>query len=306
MKRNSIIRGTYNQNFNLNPDLPVPMFSFEIAFSEGMESTRTIVNIQGTMFYLGRNDVYMFDGVNRMSLTEDRSTGSTRVQKYIFDQIDFDVPNLNFGVYDEINRRYMLFLKTKADNLYATLCMVYDIDLQHWSRYIYPETSAGINLDLPDPGIIDDLTGEIDGLPGTIDSLSGTTRKVNLLAQTNESYFITSVGGLDRAGLYNEEFDSYFITRDFFGETLEEQDRTERVYIEGRRDNMTIGYSGQYDTEPIDFDQVDTITFGAKYSREVYNPDLTAIHARFMVTLTGSAEFRWMQVFSNRQEFTDE
>jgi hypothetical protein len=306
MKRNSIIRGTYNQNFNLNPDLPVPMFSFEIALSEGMEATRTITNIQGTIFFLGRNDVYMFNGVNRVSLTQDPQTGSTRVQKYIFDRIDLDVPNRTFAVYDEINRRYMLFIKTKSDDVYATLCMVYDIDLQHWSRYVYQETSAALNMDLADEGIIDDLVGDIQGLPGTIDSLSGSTRKINILAQLNETYSETAVGGLDRTPVHNDEFDSYFVTRDFFGETLEEQDRTERVYVEGKRDAMTIGISGDYDTAPAEFDQVDPLTFGAKYSREVYNPDITAIHARFIVTLTGSAEFRWMQVFSNRQEMTNE
>ncbi len=304
-KHNSIIRGTYNQNYNRNPDLPVPIFNFEIAFSEGIEATNTITSIEGLHFYLGRNDVYAFDGVHRRSITHDGTTGATRIQKAIFDELDLDTLQRCFGVYDEIDRKYMLFIRVKGTSTYPTKCYVYDIDLDAWTTYEYPETSAALDADFVPGNIIANLSGNIEDLPGDIDDLSGNTNKLLLLAMTKSAFLASARSGWDKLNTDDAvTYASSYITRDFFGNTLEEQDRIQKMYIEGFGGAATISYNPYY--EFTNFEQENTVSFSTRYKRESYLPDVVSNNCRFLLSLTAGTQIRWLQVFSNKQEFTNE
>lgn len=321
-KHNSIIRGVYNQNFRLNPQAPVPLLSFEIAYSEGIEATRSIVSVEGKHFFLGRNDVYAFNGYERVSLTHDNQTGNTRVQRYLFDNIDLRYMQNCFGVYDDIGRKYYLYIKLLDDiEAFPQTALVYDIDLNAWSRVRGPQTSCAVSIDLVPGGTISGLPGNINELLEgdtnvEIQNLVGQLRKLFVVAQkdnqelsTTDVYYTDRTDGFDMVGNtpdIKQEFESYFITRDFLGDSLEEQDRVQRMYMECQNGSMKVSYNSGYSLDPADFIAKQTLTYSTSTRREVYNPDVTAIHTRFLVELGQSSIFRWLQVFSKRQEFTNE
>lgn len=313
-KHNSIVRGTYNQSYGLDPSFPVPLFEFEIAFSEGIEAVNTLISNNGVHMFLGRNDVYMFDGYRRISMTEDKDNGNTKIQRVLFDVLDLDLLNKAFGIYDEFNRKYYLFFPEYGEGPYPKQAAIFDIDRLTWDRATFPPTSAGINVDLAPRGIIDRLVGQIGpddtdpsiGLQGSIQSLTGNSSKLVLLAMPDLTYFIAGNGSDDREGVFNDPVISYFITRDFFGQTLEENDRMQKVMVEGLGDTMEIAWNGDYSRNPEDFHNKQTLSFGSKYRREDYHPDAVTTAIRFIVYLNGVTEFRWLQAFSIKQEFTSE
>jgi hypothetical protein len=311
-KHNSIVRGSFNQNYKQNPDIPVPLLSFELAYSEGIEAINTLVPVDGNHIFLGRNDVYMFNGTQRISLTHDNENGNTRIQRTLFRQINVDEFSKAFAAYDDIRRKYMLWIPQYGDTGYPTLCYVYDLDFGSWVKYVTPECSAAMSLAIPASGVIDLLPGNIeDLLPGnlgvSIDDLTANTVRSMLFAMTNSSYYLSSSGIPDKFGTVDEvAISSYMITRDFYGQTLEETDRVERVYVEGKDGEITMSWDGDYSLLPADFKNPTTMTFGAKYRRENYNPDVIAIGIRFLLTWITKAEIRWMQVFSKKQELYDQ
>ena len=319
-KYNSIVRGTYNQNFNLDPSFPVPMFTFEIAYSEGIEATRTIQNIEGAQFFLGRNDVYYFNGKQRVSLTHDSETGNTRVQDYIFKYIDRTRLHKCFAVYNDIQRKYFLFIIHETDVDNPTLCMVYDIDLNSWSRYVYPETSSGISADLFNGVTIDQLVGAIENLEGNIEDLVEIQDKQYILGMEGE-VFTEHTGNTDKAnsdGSGGEEFPSHIITRDFVAATVEEDDRVQKTFLEARYGQLEVGYSNYYaidpaqvqeegsDLNPRAFQQRETKQPSSEYyDRLEYNPDAVGYVIRYYIEIRDKLELRWIQSFSNQQEFTN-
>lgn len=307
LKHNSIVRGTYNQNYNLDPSLPVPMFNFEIAYSEGMESTNTAVPIDGMMFYLGRNDVYAFNGYKRISLTHDQSTGNSRVQRSIVDNLNINYLYRNFGLYDEVSRKYYLFvvLNTSSSN-YPEDCFVYDLDRNYWVRHTYSQISAAIDTEVSFEGTIDGLVGTIDGLGAVaIDDLTNNASKSLLFSIGDYTYYATKAK-MDEIDINNTEFDSYFITRDFLSQTLENEDRVQRVVVEAKGASINISHNANYETVKSDFPAATTLKFGNKYSRQVYHPDITVTAIRFLIELSEGSEFRWMQVFSKPQELLND
>jgi hypothetical protein len=342
----------------------------------------------------------MFNGTQRKSMTFNEKTGSTRIKKLIFDNLDLLYLNKCFGVYDEINERYMLFIKTKQNSgEYPTDCFVFDMELQTWTRYTYPEVAAALNIDLTPNGAIADLVGPISGLTGTIDNLSGNLAKLVLLAMPAKSYMLDSAttdktedlginfyynGTLNATNYmepqdtlvngrmwwrwysdnppaertikwdgtnykaesggvlvsihpntsavtppetgwgewellgtpngifpklvytgYGISYDSYLITRDFVGSSLYLQDRTQLVYLEGKKGSIEVGINGNYAQDKDSFDQVQTIQLPSNYKRVNYSPDKTASWVRLLITLKEGAKVRWLQVFSVTQQFTN-
>lgn len=222
-KQSSIIRAQYNQNFNISEDVIAPFMNFETAHTEGLEAVRTLVSAGGLQLYLGLNDVYMFDGTRRQSLTFDPNTGSSRVKNMIFENLDLLSLDKCFGIYDEINERYMLFIKTVENyETYPVDCFVYDMELQTWTRYTYPQVSAGINIDLAIDGAILDLKGNIEGLINDannntlrIQDLGGNFSKLVILAMTSKSYVTSGLSTQDKQEelgikfFYDENFNAY-------------------------------------------------------------------------------------------------
>jgi len=303
-KHNCIIRGMFNQNYRQNPKLPVPMFTFEIAYSEGIEAVNTLVAMNGICFFMGRNDVYMFNGTTRTSLTQDRATGNTRVQKFLFNRLNLQIAWRSFAYYDMINRKIILcYPVLGSSEVYPTEALVYDLNLNNWTRWTFPAMSAAIDLDIPGGIRIDDLPGEIDDLSGSIDQLTSESSRAVLCSFPDTIYRFSSSAIVDREGLVNDPIDSYIITRDFLGDTLEELDRYQNVILEAKGGDIEVAYNGDYSIRDNDFNASSILTYGSIYRRNMYNPDVTCANVRFKIKLLDKAVLRWMQVFSKKQDF---
>ena len=317
-KANSIVRGTYNQSFNLKDN--IPMFNFELAYSEGILGTRTLVNIMGKLVYLGRNDIYIFDGVNRVSLTRDNATGNSRVRNFMLANLDLMNLNYCFAYYDENAHLYVIHLKFMGDeSRFPEYALVYNFELNQWTAYKYPPTSAGVVADIPASGTISQLSTRINALQGKIKDLSGVVDKYVLLSQPNTLFVVSEhETGIDKRSSYmpNETgdelewagsaFDSYVITKDFFANELQTDDRVERIHFEGKTGIAHWSYSNEYSISPEEFENEQDVQMGSKFKRYNYFIDRVAQHIRFNVTLTNGAKLRWLQVFSVQQEFTNE
>ncbi|MDB4261293.1 hypothetical protein N9878_00360 [bacterium] len=307
-KPNSVVRATYNKAFNADPDLIAPFLSFDTAVSEGLESPRTVVNMNGMQMYMGRNDIFLFNGTQRVSATFNDKNGASRIREQIFQDLDLRYSERNFAVYDEINKRYMLYVKLlSSESVYPTNCFVYDVERGIWSRYIVPPTASALNAAIRPVGAINDLKLPINSVEYDIpiDDLSGNVTKVVLYAMTDKVYIGDSSGQDKIEDGVGIPYDSYFITRDFVAQTLEHDDRTSKVYIEGRRGSVDIAYNGWYSTNLADFKHTANITFGGAFSRKSYNPDCVSSRIRFLVTINSGFRFRWLQSFSMRQEMTN-
>lgn len=313
-KERSIERGQYNSEFNINPDRPVPFVTFVTALSEGVEAPRTLIEYQGTQIFLGNNDIYAFDGVSRQSLTYDEQTKSTRIRKYLFDNIDLNQLKKCHAVYDTINKRYMLFYPTHKDRLleqnsnvsvYPSNCMVFDLERNVWSRHIYPQVSASLSLYTIPSSSISELSGTIEDLPGPIRGLRGIYIKSILLSMTKKSYVLTNTVGDKIEGNRAEEYLSYFITRDFYGETLMHQDRWQKIFIEVCGGSINISQNTNYSLVLSDFDKKSNYTVSTTYKTINHNLDETTRHIRFLIELSYDSRVRWVQPFYMPQQFSN-
>ena len=306
-RNGAIHRGRYNSNYSLTSNA-VPFFLFEIALTDGIESSRTAVAIGKAQIFMSRSDIYLFDGIERKSLTLDEGTGNTRIRDMIFSELDLDNLDKTFAVWDEFNKKYMLFVKKLTDVAYPSTCYLFNTLLNQWTRYIYPEVSAAIATDFFMNSAIADMVGTIGGLTGQIDALGGRTQKTVLLAMDKYSFIHSSVGAYDK--VTNDSIgivpDYYIITKDFFGNTLQNQDRIELVYLEAQNGEIEVSYNGDYERDPALFAEPDTLTFTSKISRHQYNMDVTGNSIRFLLRFFNGNRFRWMQVFTVQQEQTND
>lgn len=305
-KMNHIHRGTYNTNYNSSPDISVPFLSFEVAVSDGIECPRTITPIGKAQIFLGKNDVYIFDGINMQSITLDKETQNTRIRDMIFADLDIDNLDKNFAVWDQLNKKYMLFVKRWSDATYPSVCYIFNFFHNQWTRYVYPSTSAAIYTDFATAVAILDLVGNIEDLSGLIKDLGTRTQKTILFAMTKRTYVQNARGGQDKIGFLGEPgiLPSYYlITRDFVGKTLQNQDRCQLVYLEAKAGEIEISYNADYSKDISTFQETSpSLEFSSKYARNQYDLDVVANNIRFLLKFYNGVEFRWLQVFTVQQE----
>jgi hypothetical protein len=296
-KDQSILRGTYN---------PDTFVDFDTAFTEGLYANRTIQNVDGLQFFLGSNDIYMFDGNRRVSLTLDPEMKSTRIREYLMRILDPIILKNTFAVYDRTRRKYILYVKGRSE-LYPTLALVYDIDRRFWVRYVVPPTSAAIHVTMAlSFSTIDSLEGTISQLIGTIDDLGGvTSNEVTIVAMTADSYvFLNDLQADKKQYEPNVEVpkEHYIVTRDFLFRSLEEAERVSMMKYEARGDaTVDVLYSTEYEVLPSRFNRIpdhDVFPLTTGYKTHFYNCDTLTDKIRFCFRSLNNFKLRWVQAFS--------
>lgn len=297
-----IYRGKYDANL---------FVVFETAYLEGMFAPKTLVEADSLLYYLGNNDIYVFDGLVRKSITKNPNNEQTRVRNFIYSDLDFASSNTHFAVYDKGRRRILFYLKQKTNiYTYPTRVAVYQIDSKMWYFYTVPETSFALSvLGFYTNTPIIALEGTIGGLIGTIaDQSTAPYLDVVIAAMTKEVYAFVEGAYRDKIkqGTY-ENITGYLITRDFIGASLENPDRTQRVQIESKGSPYDVAWSGDYTLKPSEFEGTTTMPESRKFKVQTYNPDVTHYHIRFLLTGTSTEFiFRWLQVYRMRQEITND
>lgn len=132
-------------------------------------------------FFVGTDDIYMFDTVSLKSITQPFTqtqalgrTGVSRLRRSFFSAINFDRADLVFGFVDKERKEYVLFFALQGADL-PNQAVVYNYEEDVWSNEPYLESYA--------PRVaavwasttfttIDQLVGTIDAQVGTINSFT--------------------------------------------------------------------------------------------------------------------------------------
>lgn len=286
---------------------------FEIAYLEGVLCPKTIVEADGMFFYVGNNDIYAFDGLNRQSITKRDKSEHTRVRNYIYSNLDYFNLDKNFAVYDSARRKIWFFFKFNNNaGTYAKDVAVYDIDARIWYFYSVPETSAVTYAKIVSPTTpIDALRGNIADLTGNIEDLSVSLPYMQrvVAAMTKEVYVYAGGTYKDKISSVSagEDIVGELITRDFIGKFLENQDRVEQVKVEASGEGFIIGYNTDYSLSSSEFSLQEERVISNKYKLYDYFPDITHYHVRFLLKVVSKKiSFKWLQVYRIIQELTND
>jgi len=300
-----ILRGAYD---------PINFITYDEAIHEGVYATRTIQAVEGVQFYLGTNDIYMFNGVERLSLTYDAEMKGTRVKEYLMSILDPIILKNTFAIYDKPRRKYILFIKQRGE-VFPTKALCYDIDRKIWTKYQFPATSAALHVSMEVSfNTIDSLVGQIQNLSGTIDELGGsTTNSITLYAMTKKTYLAYAGMITDKTSSVEDTAVSKIhtlITRDFLFRSLEEAERVSLMKFEAYGTSVTVRYSTEYDTLLKDFIAIpghETFSLTGKYKTYFYNCDTQCDKIRFSFSSIKDFKIRWIQPFSiQTTEITEE
>lgn len=287
----------------------------------GTISGRTVASFNNLHFFLGTDDIYVFDGSTVTSSSF--SQGQDRVKKTIFDLFDKSKAIRSFGFFNERSREYWLFIPDASTD-YPTRCFVYSIDRNHWTHFTFAETLASgyfvLETDLTWDGFEEILWDEI---VETWDELGGSSfDKSYLLSFAETTPFLspsvstelttrvalpmaTSVsdtGYSDSAGghyevVFNESTPVpwYLISRDFIYNSLERKDRTLMVDFEAIGDSITFAINGDFSADQISFEQEQVIPLNDSFDKRAYFPDFYDYAARLLLKGTGFINLRWLQ-----------
>lgn len=298
----SIVQVQASSNENL-------IFEFTSYDSDGMFAGRTLAGYRGIQYYLGKDDVYAFNGTTRRSITQNPDSKDSRIRDYLFSVLDTDNLWACFGVIDKVENNYMLFIKTRDDTTYPSKCFVYNINTNIWYVYDFGETSAAGYM-------VTDMYTTIDALDGTIaeqgwkfeEDWKGGINE-NLILYLNSSAYILSEGltaDYIESGDAGTAIASHLVTRDFTYKDLEVWERLEflKFYCEGT--DVDVGYSIGKDTDPADFTSIGNITLDEANNEYMALIDIRANKIRFSFEWDEFCSFEWLQLLATKQELSTE
>jgi hypothetical protein len=293
------------------------VFLFATAWKAGTYAGRTLASHKNLHYFLGEDDVYVWDGTFRESITKDRETGAYRVREELFNVLNKGQINNCFGILYEKFQEYWLFVVGSGET-YPTHAFVYSIPRDCWFYFSFAATIS-VGWMHTNPGTtIDELIGTIDeqnwsfdqasmeGLTFTLLMSRNGTKQTQMLDETMGS----DDGYLDATGTWHtgSDINTRLITRDFLYTTLPQQDRTERVTFEAYGTSVTVAYSNFYETNPASppFLVSYAIALTAEYLERMYFPDAVGEHIRFMFTSTSFISLRWIQPYAIITEIVNE
>ncbi len=140
----AVVYGTGLQNF----------YEQEVPNADGVAAGRTMVSVEGYVYFLGRDDIYVFDGSSLQGI-------GLKVRPYILNSALFtqpwDVPmngnrGLSWAMY--YNRRIYFWYDT-GNVGYPNCALVWDMNMRGWTTYIHTAAfglNAGCLLDAASDG----------------------------------------------------------------------------------------------------------------------------------------------------------
>ncbi len=286
------------------------IFSFITVEKTGTYAGRTLQTYNNLQFYLGEDDVYLWDGSKKRSITEDQQ-GNTRIRRKLLDYIDEDKLNTAFGSLYHKYHEYWLWICKEGDT-YPTAVFIYNIRLGVWYYFEFPETSAVGSYFYQQDTTIDELIGTIDEqywkLGGT--PLSGTTEAVIFARSSGgteimDESIVTDGGYLNPSGTWvlGSDISSHLITRDFIFNDLHRKDRCTRMIFEGSGGgDIEVRHSNSYGTDINAFKNATDITVSSRVAEYQYFPDAHGRQIRFSFKSSSPMVIRWIQPYAILEE----
>jgi hypothetical protein len=300
---------------------------------------RTVVPMNNIHFYMGQEDIYVFDGSTVTGITGNQS--GTRVKETLFSALNSQFYKRCFGFYYPQEKELWFFFRELAD--YPTRAWVYSLERQSWTNFTFGEIrSWGTNVyangsswgDLAGTWGDMQLTwgelgkqsanrsivlGGVDGPvmvdPGKASDNSGKHGVSTSYA--SEALALAAAG----AGDVTIESNSFWynvtplvansllwkmITRDFSYGRLERKDRTLCMDFESRGSTVAIGINGEFSLDAMEFIQKYTVTLTSDFAKKSYHPDFSGYATRFSFEGEGYFALRWLQSYAKVLQFKGE
>lgn len=190
------------------------IFDFRRKISgQGCPAPRTIKVINGDIVFLGREDVYIFDGISLNPLgTNPNDPQSTKVRRELVEQINYEQISRAFALIREQEKEYWVFIPTSGT--YPDTAFVYNYELGSWSKFTFNDNITGHGFYQLDSSVaIDDLVGTIDAQVWRFDDRSLGASSPNLLLgdSSGKVYEYSSLVTEEDGTVLNKQFE----TKDF-------------------------------------------------------------------------------------------
>lgn len=306
-KGDSIVKGSYIGGTSI--------FTFQTAWKSGTYAGRTVQAFRGRHYYMGRDDVHVWDGNTSESITLDTSNGQYRTREEIFKSLNQNQLMKCFGSLYSQFQEYWLWI-TKTGETYPSSVFVYSILLNIWYYFEFTATACTGVFHVETGATIDELIGTIDEQNWRYDdvSLEGTTQSLLIAPSAGEVNVMdnkmSSEGGywnISRTWVAGTAISSRLITRDFIYNALHQVDRTERMVFEAYGNStVDVSYDSDYSINPAAFHSEYAITLTAEYLKRYYFPDAVAEKIRFCFEASDYWSIRWLQPFAIATETINE
>jgi len=293
------------------------IFLTETVEKRGCKAGKTIVPFRNVHFYLGEDDVYVFDGTSSFSITLDNQTGNHRVRDTLFQRINNASVNAHFGSkYEKHNEYWLWFVRggkvdtdigASSPEVYPSMALVFNAQLRIFYFFEFKTITSVGYFHSSSGEAWDNIVRSWGSSGGTWESgtLSGNPRAMVLARSTSDSFLMDGTdskdyGYLDGSGGFVEgdDISYHFITRDFTWGDISRKTRTTRLDFEcdGGTDT-TVGYSLDYSTDTDTFKAKEDIVIDYNAEERTYFPDATSEHIRFLFEGTDNFRLRWIQPY---------
>jgi len=279
---------------------------FQTVNDVGIWGMRTMQNLGNLHFYLGADDVYMWDGNITRSVTRspnpEGSINSYRVRDYLFSAINGQRINSCFASANSPKKEYWLWL-TVANDEFPTQVFVYNAIYDTWTMFKFQPTHCVIEAQLGARGTtFQELVGTFAEMAGTLGDMNvPVTALTRLMSMDSDVQILsgkinTDSGYLNASGVWvaGTSIASWLITRDFIWGDLSRKDRCTLVELELTGDSVELGVLDTYSTSPVDFVQKQQVMIQSRRRPISYYPDLVGKHHRFCLTFNASAKINWV------------
>lgn len=207
----------------------------------GSASPRTIKVINGDVVFLGRDDVYIFDGISALPLgITAQDPQSTKVRRELVEQLNYAELSRAFALIREQEKEYWIFISTSGT--YPDTAFVYNTEVRSWSKFTFNNNITGYGLYQMDTSVsYDDLDGSYDAQTWRFDDRSLGAGSPNLLLGDD------SGNVYEYSSLVSEEdgvvVDKYFETKDFNFTKIGSAMRINRADISYTGSGVDVYYS---------------------------------------------------------------
>jgi hypothetical protein len=218
------------------------IFDFERKVSgQGCPAPRTIKVINGDIVFLGREDVYIFDGITLSPLgTTSDDPQSTKVRRELVEQINYEQVARAFALIREQEKEYWILIPTSGT--YPDTAFVFNYELGSWSKFTFNDYITGHGFYQLDSSVTyDDLTGTFDSQTWRYGDRSLGVSSPNLLLGDNAGnvYEYSSLVAEEDGTVLNKQFD----TKDFNFTNIGRAMRINRMDVSYTGSGMDVYYS---------------------------------------------------------------
>ena len=291
-------------------------FNFLTNLLQGTYAYRSIVSHNNIHFFLGKDDVYAFNGETLQEISHNPETGASRIIQTLLKEINKGLIHLCRGMYYPKFREYWLFVIRQGET-YPTKTYVYSERYNAWYNFTFPKGIVALSTFRRSPRVaIQDLVGNIEDQNWFLGdaSISDIYEVPICSAADGDSYILeetlnSDFGYTDEstgAFVQGTEIEPVVITRDFVYRSLGRTDRTTRVIIDAEALSIFVGISGDAAISEGQFKQLETITPDRFDKEFFYNPDIVARAVRLYLKFPKSSRFKYIQPFAKEADIYNE